>query len=82
MAVVVAAESICPVRRVSTDVLFLVVSERLYIRPGIGCLLLIDHIIRNEDLCFFQIEKKDSIVSVSTLDSRYAVTSVFQPRSA
>lgn len=79
MAVVVASESICPVRRVSPDVLFLVVSERLYIRPGIVCLLLIDHITRNEDLCFFQTEKKDSIVSVSTLDSCYAVTAVRVP---
>ena len=54
-------------------------SEWFYIRLRIGCLLLINYITRIEDLCFFKIEKKDSIVSVFSSDSHYAVTAVRVP---
>jgi len=79
MAVVVAAESVSPVRWIGTDIFFESIGKWFYVRWHIWYLLFIDHIIWNKNFSLFQIKDKDSIGSVSTLYSCYAVSAVCVP---
>ena len=71
VAVIIAPECVCPVRRIGSDISLLVVRKGFYGRIRIRCT---DHVIRDEYLRFGKVEEQYGIIPAATLYPRNTVT--------
>lgn len=76
VAVIIAPECVCPVRRIGSDISLLVVRKGFYGRIRIRCT---DHVIGNEYLRFGKVEEQYGIIPAATFYPRDAVTAVIVP---